>query len=657
MRRPVRRATVALLCAALLLALAPSGFALPGTSRLARAAEYTMATTARYDVQPEDRRIVVAADVTFKNTTPNPAGQFSVFNVVDLAIHSGAASVAASDSRGALRVNVATRNGVNVVSVSPRTPVRYNQTMTFTLTYVLPDAASPDIRIRPSAIVFPAWSFGTSGTVTIVLPADYEVRVDGDALTAHQDPTRIRLESGAVADPTTWLARVTAVRPSDYTTLRSGVVLASGTVDLEVRSWTDDAAWGEATMALLTQALPLLEEGIGLDYPRVGPLVVVESVPDLVGELSEPVAEAGEIAVGFNQPPFTTLHQVAHIWLSEQLVGDRWIREGFASQSAAGPAAALSVALPYDPTARSSELAAAAFPLISWGAGEATAEQDAFGYAASWALAERLAAAVGADALRMAWGRIAAGMSAYEPIAPAPPTISGRPITPVDSRRLLDHLEAVSGMDLAAEFAAHVFDEAAAAELPLRAAARQAHAGLLVAAGEWGAPDPVLADLAAWRFDEAQAAIAEATAWLAARDELVAAIDAAGLTTPDRLRDRYRASGGGPDAQDELEAEAALVAAYSDVRAQIARRPSLVEQVGLLGGEEPSARLAEASALFAEGDLRGAAEEVDAARARLAGAFADGAVRLGSAAAVLIVLLLAIVAIRRRRARGYTARP
>jgi hypothetical protein len=460
-----------------------------------------------------------------------------------------------------------------------------------------------------------------------------------------------------VADPTTWLARVTAVRPSSFTTLSEGVALASGTVDLQVRSWTDDEAWGQATLALLTGALSLLEQEIGLEYPRVGPLVVVESVPDVVGELSEPTADGGAIAVGFNQPAFTTLHQLAHVWLSEQMVGDRWIREGFASQAAAAAAAQLQMALPYEPSARSTELAAAAFPLISWGAGEATAEQDAFGYAGSWALAERLAAAVGADALRLAWGRIAAGVGAYQPVAPVSPT-GGRPVTPVDSRRLLDQLEAVSGQDLTAEFATSVFDEAAAAELPKRAAARQAYADLLLAAGDWGAPDPVLADLEAWRFDEAQAAVAEATAWLAARDELLVAIDATGLAAPDRLRDRYRASGGGPDAQDELEAEAALVAAYSDVRAQLARQPSVVEQVGLLGGEEPSARLAEASALFAEGDLRGAAEEVDAARARVAGAFADGAVRLGSAGAVaLVLLLLAIVVARRRRARGYTARP
>ena len=169
----MRRPALALLCAALLLALAPAGLVPPGAGNLARAAEYTLATTAQYDVQPEERRIMVAVDVTFKNTTPDPAGQFSVFNVVDLAIHTGATSVAASDSRGALRISAAVRDGVNVASVSPRTPVRYNQTITFTLTYMIPDAASPDIRVRPSAIVFPAWSFGTTGAVAVVLPGDY----------------------------------------------------------------------------------------------------------------------------------------------------------------------------------------------------------------------------------------------------------------------------------------------------------------------------------------------------------------------------------------------------------------------------------------------------------------------------------------------------
>jgi hypothetical protein len=654
----VRRFLTALAGAGLLCGLSPAGIPLPGGGRVALAAEYTLATVATYAIEPEEERIAVTVQVTFTNTTPDPAGQFSVFEVVDLAIHPGATTVAAGDSRGVMRVTVANRNGLNVASVRPRSPVRYNQKATFMLTYLLPDGASPDVRVRPSAIVFPAWSFGTSGQVTVTLPGDYEVRVDGDDLTAEQDGAVLRLESGAVEDPTSWLARVTAVSPSSYTTLSQGVVLASGTVDLQVRAWVDDEAWGEATLALMVEALPLLEEQIGLEYPRVGPLVVVESVSDLPGDLSEQAAASGEIAVGFDAPAFTALHQAAHVWLSEQFASDRWIREGFASHVAAAVAAELEVALPYDPEARAGELDGAAFPLISWGAGEATVEQDAWAYAASWALTQRLAAVVSDDELRLTWGRVAAGVGAYEPVAGEPPAPGGRPATPLDSRRLLDQLEAASGADLAADFAADVFDASAGAELPKRASARVAYAALLAAAGEWGAPDPVRAELSGWRFDAAEDSIAAAMEWLAARDELLADIEAAGLTTPERLRDRYRTAGGAPDAQAELAAEAAVVGGYADVQERLAEEPSIVERVGLLGGTEPSALLNDAGALFGDGDLRGAAEAVDGARARLDGSAADGLVRLASAAAVAIVLLvLAVFLARRRRGSRYTAPP
>jgi hypothetical protein len=394
--------------------------------------------------------------------------------------------------------------------------------------------------------------------------------------------------------------------------------------------------------------------------------MVVETVPDIPGDLSEPAAETAALEVAFDAPAFTTLHQAAHIWLSDQLAGDRWIREGFASLAAARVAAQMKVALPYAPEARTSELAEAAFPLISWGAGDSTIEQDAYAYAASWATAERLAQAVGDADLKLAWLRVAAGIGAYEPVQGDPSAPGDRPVTAVDSRRLLDQLEAVSGVDLRCEFVTcdggpkrasiDVFDTSA--ELTARSSAREAYAALLASADGWGAPDPVVAELAGWRFDVAELSIAEALDWLVARGQLLAAIDAAGLTMPDRLRDRYRTAGGSADAQAELAAETAVVRGYVDVRELLADEPSIVKRIGLLGGREPSALLAEAATLFGEGDLRGAAEEIDAARARVDGAAADGLVRIVSAVAVLTVVLALILLVRRRRrATGYTARP
>jgi hypothetical protein len=70
--------------------------------------------------------------------------------------------------------------------------------------------------------------------------------------------------------------------------------------------------------------------------------------------------------------------------------------------------------------------------------------------------------------------------------------------------------------------------------------------------------------------------------------------------------------------------------------------------------------LADAGTLFAEGDLRGAAEAVEASRARLAAAALDGVVRMVSVAALVLLLVALAVWLLRRRSRAgsdYTAAP
>ena len=621
-------------------------------------AEYTMVTTARYAVDTDAGEITVEVGVTFENTTPNPSGQFSVFETVELAVQEGAEQVTANDGEGELEVAVTDGDGFEAVAITPREEVRFNEVAEFTVHYVLPDGANPDVRVRPSVTTFPVWGFGTSGQVAIVLPPDVEVRVDGSELTPFPETSRLLLRSGEIADPTAWLAVVTVSQPTNTTTLDAAVPLASATVDLRVRAWSDDAPWAERTLSLVREALPILEAHMGLDFPRVGALVIAESLPGAAdGGLGETPGAGGEVAVAYDAPPFTILHQVAHVWLDDRLVDERWIAEGFASSAAAAAASELEVDLPFDAAERVAELEEAAFPLVSWGVGDASAEQEAWAYAASWELATQLTERVGADAVRQAWRRIADGVNPYAPMGDAPAPVPGVGAA-ADSRRLLDQLEAVSGTELADLFAVRVFDAAAVAELETRAEARAAFASLLAAAADWGAPEPIRNHMAGWRFGEAAAAIGQAIDWLADRDTLLAAVEDAGLALPQRLRDRYATDGGGPEAREELDAEAAVVAAYVSVLREQEADPSFFERVGRLGSRDPSLLLADARTQFSQGDLAGAAASVEAARATLASAEADGIVRLASVAAVLLVLVaVAITLIRRRRGSGYTAAP
>lgn len=668
MRPPGRRrpGLVLLLLAALVLP------ALAGMPSPARAAEYTMETRATYAVQPEDRRVSVSVHVIFENTTPNPSGEFSVFEVIDLAIQPGATNVRARDSRGELTVTETERDGYIQASVRPRREVRFEQRSGFTLSYRIPDGAAPGTRVRPSLVAFPVWSFGTAGEVIVNVPGSYEVSVAGDALTAERTAGGWQLESGEIDDPAAWVSQVIAAGEAGLATSARAVPLESGTVDLQVRAWADDEAWGERTLRLVADALPRLEAALGLPYPGGGPLVIEESAGASADLPSEPSADGTRLLAGYDQPAFMLLHQLGHVWLASDLVADRWIAEGFASRAAALVAGELGDGAdaepPYDPAQRRRSLVDDAFPLVSWGAGEATTTQDAFAYAASWAVADEIAAAVGEDALLVAWARIAAGTSPYAPVADgdAADPIPSPALQPVDSRALLDHLEAVSGADLARLFERWVLDDGTAALLAARTAAREDHERLLTAAAGWGAPEPVLVDLEAWRFDEAGVRIGETLDWLADRDRLVAAAEAAGLALPQRLRDRYRTGGGSDEARAELDAELAVVTAYQATLERAASERGVLERIGLVGGPEPDELLASANALFAEGDLRAAADTVDQARSRLEHAATEGLVRLGAAVALLAGLLIgAWTVLRRNRLRppsersgtDYTAAP
>ena len=193
-------------------------------------------------------------------------------------------------------------------------------------------------------------------------------------------------------------------------------------------------------------------------------------------------------------------------------------------------------------------------------------------------------------------------------------------------------------------------------ELRQRHLARDGYEDLLRLAGDWGAPDPIRNAMATWRFDDARAAMEVASAWLVERDALIAKVARAGLTTPDQLRQRFAAVGGGADAQAELAAE---------VRGggRLPRGP------GARRGHAGSARddralrrrrsaelLAQAGTDFAQGDLQAAAETLDAAEVQLNRAPTNGVVRIASAVVLLAVLvLLWSLTARRRGGSHYTA--
>ncbi|MEX0630178.1 MAG: hypothetical protein WD508_06010 [Chloroflexota bacterium] len=653
--RAPRRLTVTAMVAAVV-AAGMAGMTLPVGP--AAAADYAMTTQATYVVDPEAGTISATVEIEFTNTFPAPAGQVSAYLDLRLAIHDHAAAVSAHDGTGGLTVSAAVSGGVNVATVTLRSPVEYQETAQLTLEYELRDGDDPAIRVGPHLVTFPAWGFGTASAVTVDLPADFEVRVDGDPLRATVEADRAILDSGPIADPSRWLAHIGATRDPVYATLQRAVALTGGTADLQVRHWADDPEWGAATMDLLVEALPRLEAVFGLPYPGQGPLVVAESVTG-GGLDSEPVD--GEVAVGFTEPPFTLLHQVAHVWANDALASDRWILEGLASWAAGRVSTELELELPYDPLAVAAELEDEAFPLAEWSAEDRSAEGDGWGYARAWSLTDDAAQMAGEDEFRLALRRMASGLDGYDPLTAeaAGSPAAGAVAVAVDSRGYLDHLDAVTDEPVVAALAAAVLGAGSEAELAAREAARTAFYALLEAAADWGDPDPVREAMVEWRFADAQAEIAAAAEWLAERNRLLAEIEDADLAAPDRLAAAYRTHGGGTLAWAEIDAERAIVTAHAQAASRIAEGLDPVARVGMLIGPGPEERLAAAATAFAAGDLRAAADRLASLSQDLNTATAAGLVRiLGVIVAAGSAAVGLSVAIRRRRvATDYTPDP
>jgi hypothetical protein len=623
----------------------------PGHVAPVRAAEYTLETTAAYEVRPSEHRVLVRVDLAFTNTTPDPDGQFSVFDELRLAIHDGADAVTASDGDGDLDVTVENEDGVNVATIELREGLRFEETAEVELRYRLADGDAPDVRVGPSLAVFPAWGFGTSSEVSIAVPDGYEVRADGDPLTRADGGL---LTSGPIEDPDSWLARVTAIGPPDYAAFEATVPLDGGTADVLVQALGDDPAWGEATRDLLVQALPALERRIGLPYPLLGQLVVTESVPADSTGFGEPVTRRAAIEVGYDQPSFTIVHQLAHLWL-DPLVATRWIAEGIASDLASGVASELDLDAPYDPAAEVERLAADRIPLDAWRVGSEPAA-SAYAYAASWQLVADVRAEIGDDALRTILARTAASVGPYdEASVDVPPSGTATPRAPLTTRSFLDQISAVAGIDASAAFSASALTPDDVELLPARETARQALGDLVAAADGWGSPDPVRAAMTEWAFADAMSRIEAADAWLGDRDALVAEMERVGLSRPDRLPQAFRAYGGGAEAVEELAAERSVVDAYAAASDRIGAPRSFLARLGLVGGADPSTQLGLANGRFADGDLRGALASVEQAVRIMDGAETTGAVRVVSLALIVIALAVIALAVFRRRA-SYTAR-
>ena len=356
---------------------------------------------------------------------------------------------------------------------------------------------------------------------------------------------------------------------------------------------------------------------------------------------------------------YTALHEAAHTWFNTNLFPDRWIGEAWAEYY--GVAAGKEIGADGDIFTLTPELQAAKIPLNAWGTiGSEPANTEDYAYAASYELAQLIAARTTTAGLQHVWRAAFGGESSYQPahvVAGAAPE-KGVSADAAGWQRLLDLLEERTGKNYDDLWRTWVVTSAQASLMDARVAARAEYDQTVTSAGDWQLPYEVRYTLGAWEFPQADSLLTDAKAVLADRARIESQAATLSLGVPDTLQSAFEA---GPtfdvakrDASEELTALAAIGSATETLN----HDPSPVEWVGLLFSN-PGHELAAARSAFADGRATGATESADAAREERDGAADAGRLRVAIAGGSILVLdglAMGGLALRRSRRRAVLAR-
>jgi len=623
---------------------------------------FEIVSDSTYQVRPTEGLVHVVVDGRATNNKPDTSTQRFYYNSVVIVVLSGATNFSASAAGVRSTVSVVEEAEHQVaLEVSLNRSVFYRQTGTFHLEFDLPNgAANGDVRVGANVAAFPMWPVGTpetpGSTVTVSLPPDFGIDVNGEAVPAPSDrgDGGELYRWGPIDDPLGFYPYVIAdalrLTQGTFTDFPTTVEIGGDEITITVKSWADDPAWGQRVSDRVTAGMPVLGDLIGLPYIGTARLIVKETVPRTIGGYAG-IFDTGqandEIDISYDADEGVTLHEAAHAWFNEQLASDRWILEGFASYYAELAAGQLGV----DPEQISltDELRDAAFPLDEWQA-VGIEEQDAelYGYGASLQAARDLGRRAGTDGLSTVWAAMLANEMPYQPMdAAAPEQWFARN---ADWRYLLDLLDERTGRSYEDIFSTWVIGPSDRAILTVRATARTTYHELVEAAGAWELPESIRRSMSAWTFPGATEAMTRASTVLDLRDELDSRAADLTLTLPDAMERDFEE--GAWDAATEVAGTLDIALTTYDEAVSANDGVDLLEWVGLIG-EDPDTELAASAASLASGEVEAATTQAAEARDTWRTASEVGTQRVLLAGGGVFVLILggagATLLIRRRR--------
>jgi hypothetical protein len=602
----------------------------------------SIVSTAHYEVLPAERRVQVTIDAVATALTPDTATERFYFTGLTLSVQGGAVNAAASSEGRPIAARLVDIGSEQAgIEITFDNNLFYRERYPFRVTFDLVDNEARDgaeVRVGRTLIAFPVWAYGSRATagssVAVVVPGDYTVRIDGGELTRAQAADGAQLFTvDAVDDPLAFFAYLTADRPGAYVETPLSVLVLDEQLEIVIRSWEDDPAFGERMADLMRDGMPVLGELIGLELGFTRALTVEQAAGSLLGDYAGFYLDASRtIQIHYQADPFVALHEASHVWFNDRLFRTRWIGEAFASYYAELAAQRLGIEI--DDRGLRDELLEGRIALNDWGEiGREERIVEDYAYAATLELGRRIGERAGLEGLTLVWLAADAGHAAYQPLVGTPeqPERATR-ATEQDWRRLLDLLEERTGAAYDDLWAEWVVNDDQLQLLAERAAARAAYLAVAGSAVDWELPVAVRNQLDAWSFGRSLQLLERADEVLTLRGELEASAAALDLAPSPELRALFEATTTFDDATERAHAELAALNAVATAEDALARPLTLIEELGLLG-QEIAGPLASARDAYEAGDLelaitdsqtvttvRGGAERTGRDRVMLTGA-------------------------------------
>ena len=619
-------------------------------------------TQTRYVALPIEKRIHVTVQARATNVTPDPPTGRYYYSAARFAVQPAIRNLTASSDAATLVARiVSSSKEFTTVEVAFGRSLFHGATYPFTFDFDIMDPGGVpqrDVRVAPSLVAFPVWAFGSRETagssVSVTIPAGYAVTIEtGDLTTGHGSDGSTILSTDVIPDPQSFFAYITAERPGAFHQTSTTIRLPEGPVTVQIRAWEDDPDWGARTKAIESRGLPVLRDLIGLGYQVRGQLRVEEAAGSRLGDYAGVFNTTTEtIDVRYDADGYTTLHETAHTWFNDNLLAGRWIAEAWAEYY--GVEAGKRIATDGQAFTLTAQLLAAKIPLNAWaGIGEEPPLTEEYGYAASYRLAQLIAARSGIQGLRQVWRAAEESEGSYQPTHPGSPAEKGLAPTVEGWQRLLDLLEERTKHGYTDLWRQWVVTADEASTLVARATARADYARTVTAAGDWELPYQVRYTLGSWQFAELQIELADARSVLADRDRIAAAAARLSLHIPGTLKADFESGTTFDLAKRDGGAELKALTSLGSATAELAQPISALESVGLLFAD-PAHRLGIARADFEKGDADSAMRDAQAASDERSAAADAGRIRVGvvgGGALLLDGLAMGGFALRRRRRR------